>query len=191
VLAIARKALHLEYFVRPEHFDGLAKLLLVFSAAWAYMYFNDFLVPWYGQGPVEKVIQQLFERGVASPLWLLMLFSNVLLPWATLWSRRLRTSVPVVVAVSLFVQVGMYLERYLIVAVTLGRNELPFDWGHYTPQLAEILMTIGAFSLIGFLFLVFVKLFPLIPMWEIQEGQMLHALRRIGALVIPTRAELD
>jgi Ni/Fe-hydrogenase subunit HybB-like protein len=191
VLAIARKALHLEYFVRPEHFDGLAKLLLVFSVAWAYMYFNDFLVPWYGQGPVEKVIQQLFERGIASPLWLLMLFSNVVLPWATLWSRRLRTSVPVVVVVSLFVQVGMYLERYLIVAATLGRNELPFDWGHYTPQLAEILITIGAFSLIGFLFLAFVKLFPLIPMWEIQEGQMLHALRRIGALVLPTRAEMD
>jgi Ni/Fe-hydrogenase subunit HybB-like protein len=191
VLAIARRALHLEYFVRPEHFDGLGKLLLVFSAAWAYMYFNDYLVPWYGQGPAEKVIQQLFERGFASPLWLLMIFSNVLLPWATLWSRRLRTSVPVVVVVSLFVQVGMYLERYLIVSATLGRNELPFDWGHYTPHPAEILITIGAFSLIGFLFLVFVKLFPIIPMWEIQEGQVLHALRRIGALIVPTRAELD
>jgi len=191
VLAIIRRALHLEYFVRPEHFDGLGKLLLVFSVAWAYMYFNDYLVPWYGQEPAAKVIQQLFERGAASPLWLLMLFSNILLPWATLWSRRLRTSVPVVVVVSLFVQVGMYLERYLIVAVTLGRNELPFDWGQYTPHLAEILITIGAFSLIGFLFLVFVKLFPIIPMWEIQEGQMLHALRRIGALLVPTRAELD
>jgi hypothetical protein len=53
------------------------------------------------------------------------------------------------------------------------------------------LITIGAFSLIGFLFLVFVKLFPIIPMWEIQEGQMLHALRRIGALVVPTQTELD
>jgi molybdopterin-containing oxidoreductase family membrane subunit len=155
------------------------------------MYFNDFLVPWYGQGPTEKVIQRLFDRGYATPLWLLMLFSNVLLPWATLWSRRLRTSVPVVAAVSTFVQIGMYLERYLIVAVTLGRNELPFDWGSYIPRWPEILITIGAFSLIGLLFLVFVKVFPIIPLWEVQEGQMLRALRRIGAMVISTRAELE
>jgi molybdopterin-containing oxidoreductase family membrane subunit len=191
IMAIVRKTLHLEYFLRPEHFDGMGKLLLVFSVAWAYMYFNDFLVPWYGQGPTEKVIQRLFDRGYATPLWLLMLFSNVLLPWATLWSRRLRTSVPVVAAVSTFVQIGMYLERYLIVAVTLGRNELPFDWGSYIPRWPEILITIGAFSLIGLLFLVFVKVFPIIPLWEVQEGQMLRALRRIGAMVISTRAELE
>jgi molybdopterin-containing oxidoreductase family membrane subunit len=191
VLAIARKTLHLEYFLRAEHFDGMSKLILVFSLAWGYMYFNDFLVPWYGQGPVEKVILRIFDRGYASPLWFLMLFSNVLLPWATLWSRRLRTSIPVVVAVSLFIQIGMYLERYLIVAVTLGRNELPFDWGQYIPNPAEILITVGAFSLLGLLFLIFVKLFPIIPIWEVKEGQMLHALRRIGALVIRTTAEPD
>jgi Ni/Fe-hydrogenase subunit HybB-like protein len=191
VLAVVRKTLHQEHFLRPEHFDGMGKLILVFSLAWAYMYFNDFLVPWYGQGPAEKVIQRLLESGRASPMWLLMLFCNVLLPWATLWSRRLRTSIPVVVGVSLFVQVGMYLERYLIVAITLGRNELPFDWGQYVPHAAEILMTIGAFSLIGLLFLIFVKLFPIIPMWEVQEGQMLHALRRLGALVVPIKAEPD
>jgi molybdopterin-containing oxidoreductase family membrane subunit len=85
----------------------------------------------------------------------------------------------------------MYLERYLIVAVTLGRNELPFDWGSYIPRWPEILITIGAFSLIGLLFLVFVKVFPIIPLWEVQEGQMLRALRRIGAMVISTRAELE
>jgi molybdopterin-containing oxidoreductase family membrane subunit len=191
VLAIVRRTLHLENYLRAEHFDGMGKLLLVFSVAWAYMYFNDFLVPWYGQGPVEKVILRAFERGFASPLWLLMLFSNALLPWATLWSRRVRTSIPALAVISLFVQVGMYLERYLIVAVTLGRNELPFSWGRYTPRLPEILLTIGAFSLIGVLFLAFVKLFPIIPMWEIREGQMLHALRKVGALVVPTRAEVD
>ncbi|MEJ2208242.1 MAG: polysulfide reductase NrfD, partial [Anaerolineae bacterium] len=190
LMAILRRTLHLEYFLRPEHFDGMAKLLLLFSIAWAYMYFNDFLVPWYGQGPPEKVIQRLFERGQATPLWALMLFTNVLLPWVTLWSRRLRTSVSVVVAVSVMVQIGMYLERYLIVAVTLGRNELPFDWGSYLPRWPEILITIGAFSLVGLLFLLSVKLLPMIPLWEVQEGQMLRTLRRIGAEVLPTRAEL-
>jgi Ni/Fe-hydrogenase subunit HybB-like protein len=65
VLAIVRRTLHLEYFVRPEHFDGMGKLLLVFSVAWAYMYFNDYLVPWYGQEPVAKVIDAVQQHSAA------------------------------------------------------------------------------------------------------------------------------
>lgn len=191
VLAIARKALHLEYFLRAEHFDGMGRFLLVLSLAWAYFYFNDVLVPWYGQLPVDKTILQLFISGRAAPLWSLMVFSNLVLPAATLWSRRVRTFIPAMVVISIFVNIGMYLERYLIVAVSLGRNELPFDWGSYIPHWPEILITIGAFSLIGFLFLVFVKLFPIIPIWEVREGQMKQGLRRIGRDLVPTRVDPD
>jgi Ni/Fe-hydrogenase subunit HybB-like protein len=189
ILVIIRKPLHLEYFLRAEHFDGMGKFLLVLSLAWGYLYFNEFFVPWYGQGPVEKVILQSFTSDQAAPLWWLMVFSNFVLPLATLWSRRLRTSMPVILIVSIFVNIGMYIERYLIVAVTLGRNELPFDWGRYVPHLPEILITIGAFSLIGFLFIVFVKLFPIIPLWEIQLGQMEQGMRRIGRAIVPTRVD--
>jgi molybdopterin-containing oxidoreductase family membrane subunit len=189
VLAIARKTMHLEYFIRDEHFDSMGKFLLILSLAWAYFYFNDFLVPWYGQLPIDKVILQLFTGGGAAPLWWLMILANLVVPAATLWSRRVRTSLPALVAVSVLVNVGMYLERYLIVAVTLGRNELPFDWGSYIPHIPEILITVGAFSLIGFLFLAFAKLFPLIPIWEVYEGQMAHELRRIGRQAVPTRTD--
>jgi Ni/Fe-hydrogenase subunit HybB-like protein len=189
VLIIIRKALHLEYFIREEHFNGMGKFLLVLALAWGYFYFNDFLVPWYGQKPVDKSIVDLFTTGRAAPLWWLMIFGNFILPLATLWSRRLRTSLPVLFIVSVFVNIGMYLERYLIVAVMLGQNELPFDWGVYNLQLPETLITIGAFCLIGFLFLVFVKLFPIIPLWEIQLGQMEQGLRRIGRALVPTRVD--
>jgi Ni/Fe-hydrogenase subunit HybB-like protein len=191
VLAIARKALHLEYFLRAEHFDGMGRFLLVLSLAWAYFYFNDVLVPWYGQLPVDKSILQLFTAGRAAPLWSLMVFSNLILPATTLWSRHVRTSIPAMVVISIFVNIGMYLERYLIVAVTLGRNELPFDWGVYIPHWPEILITVGAFSLVGLLFLIFVKLFPIIPIWEVREGQMKQGLRRIGREVVPTRVDPD
>jgi Ni/Fe-hydrogenase subunit HybB-like protein len=191
VLILLRKALHLEYFLRAEHFDGLGKFLLVLSLTWAYFYFNDYIVPWYGQEPAIKVISHLFERGWASPLWYLMLFSNIVVPWATLWSRRLRTSIPAILVVSIFVQIGMYLERYLIVSTMLGYNELPFDWGVYVPHLPEILITIGAFSFVGFMYLVFTKFFPIIPVWEIQAGQVTQGLRRIGRAIVPTRADPD
>lgn len=189
VLALIRKAMHLEYFLRDEHFDGMGKFLLILSLTWAYFYFNDYIVPWYGQAPVEKVLFAWFEHGRAAPLWYLMLFSNIVVPWATLWSRRVRTSIPALFLVCVFVQIGMYLERYLIVPVTLGRNELPFDWGTYIPHLPEVLITIGAFAGVGLMYILVSRIFPLIPVWEVQEGQMLQGLRRIGRALIPTRAE--
>jgi Ni/Fe-hydrogenase subunit HybB-like protein len=188
-LAILRKTMRLDYFLRDEHFDGMGKFLLLLSMAWAYFYFNDYLAPWYGQGPAEKVLKDLLTHGWAAPLWLLMLFSNVVLPWATLWSRRIRTSTGALFFIAVFVQIGMYIERYLIIPVTLGRNELPFDWGIYVPHLPESLITVGAFALVGFLYVLISRIIPFIPVWEVLEGQMLHGLRRIGKALVQTRAE--
>jgi len=191
VLAIARKAMHLEYFLRDEHFDGMGKFLLLLSLAWAYFYFNDYLVPWYGQAPAEKILQQLYALGYIAPLWFLMLFSNIVLPWTTLWSRRIRTSIPAIFIISIFVQIGMYLERYIIIPVTLGRNEIPFSWGKYIPNWPESLITVGAFAFVGFLYIIFSRLIPLIPVWEVHEGQVMQGLRRVGKALIPTRSEPD
>ncbi|MEJ2349321.1 MAG: polysulfide reductase NrfD [Anaerolineales bacterium] len=191
VLILARKGMHLEYFLREEHFDGMGKFLLILSFAWAYFYFNDYIVPWYGQEPVEKILQQLFASGILAPVWILMLFSNVVLPWATLWSKRIRTSIPAMLFISIFVQIGMYIERYLIIPGSLGRNELPFSWGLYIPHLPESLITVGAVCLVGFLYILFSRIFPLIPVWEVYEGQVMRGLRRIGRALVPTRAEPD
>jgi Ni/Fe-hydrogenase subunit HybB-like protein len=190
VMAIARKAMHLEYFLRPEHFNGMAKFLLVLSLAWAYFYFNDYLVPWYGQAPVEKILQlAVFGAGYATPLWGLMLVSNIVIPWLTLWSKRIRTSIPALVVISIMVQVGMYLERYLIIPVTLSRNEFPYSWGLYIPNWPESVITVGAFALVGFLYLIFSRFFPLIPVWEVYEGQVMRTIRRIGRRLMPARSE--
>jgi Ni/Fe-hydrogenase subunit HybB-like protein len=191
VLAVARKAMHLQYFLRPEHFDGMAKFLLLLSLAWDYFYFNDILAPWYGGDPVEKTIFTLLTSGYAAPLFWLMIFSNVILPAATLWSGRIRRSIPALVVIAIFVQVGMYIERYLIIPVSLGQNWLPFDWGVYILHLPEALMTIGAVSLVVFAFFVVSRLFPLIPVWEVYEGQVLQGVRRIGRAFVKTRAEPD
>lgn len=188
VMIIVRKAMHLEYFIRQEHFDGMAKFLLLLSMTWAYFYFADYITSWYGQLPVEKILQNLFA-GAMSPLWYLMIFSNVVLPFATLWSKRIRNSKLALLIVAGFVVLGMYLERYLIVAVTLGRNEMPFSWGTYVPQLPETLITIGAFAFVPLMYILFSRLIPLIPVWEIQEGQLMQGLRRIGRALVSTRSE--
>ncbi len=188
-LVALRKFMHLEYFLRAEHFDGMATFLLVLSLTWAYFYFNDYLVPWYGQAPVEKILHQILETGWAAPLWFLMLFSNIVVPWATLWNRKIRTNLTALVFISIFVQIGMYLERYIIVPVSLGTNELPFSWGVYPPQWPESLITVGAFAFVAFNYILFTRFFPIIPLWEVREGQILHGLKRIGRAFVQTRSE--
>ncbi|MGB8647070.1 MAG: NrfD/PsrC family molybdoenzyme membrane anchor subunit [Anaerolineae bacterium] len=188
-MILIRKGMHLEYFIREEHFDGMAKFLLILSFGWAYFYFNDYIVTWYGNMPVDRAIADMMEKGWASPFWYVMLVSNILIPWVILWNKRWRTNLWILAFVCVFVQVGMYLERWIIVPVTLGRNYLPFDWGIYYPHLPETIITIGAFAMVFFLYLLASRFIPLIPVWEVQEGQMLQGLRRIGRAVLPTRVE--
>jgi Ni/Fe-hydrogenase subunit HybB-like protein len=191
VLAIVRKALHLEYFLREEHFDGMGKFLLILSLTWGYFYFNDYLLTWYANEPVMKVLFKLLSQGWAAPLWFTMLLANVVVPWLTLWFKRVRRSITALVLISLLVQVGMYLERYIIIPVTLGRNELPFDWGRYIPNWPESVITLGAFAFVGFMYILFSRVFPMIPVWEVQEGQLFRRLAQVGRALVPTHEEAD
>jgi molybdopterin-containing oxidoreductase family membrane subunit len=188
VMAIVRKAMRLEYFLRDEHFGGMAKFLLILSFAWAYFYFADYIVPWYGGEPLMHVIFDLFHRGWAAPLWFLMIFGNIILPWATLWSKRVRSSIPALIIICIYVQIGMYLERYLIVPVMSGYNELPFSWGVYIPR-AGVLLTIALLAMVALSYILFSRVFPLIPVWEILEGQILQGIQRIGRALVPSRSE--
>ncbi len=190
-LVLLRKLLHLEYFLRKEHLGGMGMFLLLLSLAWDYFYFNDYLVPWYGRDPGEKFIAALFQHGWVAPLWFLMLFSNVIVPPLMLFSKKGRQSIPRLLIAAVFVQVGMYLERYLIVPAGLGVNELPYSWGRYIMHLPEFAITVGAFTLVGFLYVISIKLLPIIPLWEIQEGQFLHSAKRIGKMWVQSKSEPD
>ncbi len=188
-LILIRKFLHLEYFLRKEHFNGMGMFMLLLSLAWGYFYFNDYLVPWYGGEPVEKVIAQVLSQGWLAPLWFLMLFANVVLPWATLGFKKIRTNLPALLIISIFVQIGMYIERYIIVPGGLTYNEFPSTWKVYIPHLPESLITVGSFGFVFFLYILFTRIFPIIPLWEVREGQLLHGLKRIGKALVETKAE--
>jgi molybdopterin-containing oxidoreductase family membrane subunit len=188
-LILLRKYLHLEYFLRAEHFNGMGMFLLLLSMVWTYFYFNDYLVPWFGNDPVEKALALMNSHGWAAPLWYMMLFSNIIVPCATLWSRRVRTSPPALLVIAIFVQVGMYIERFLIVPGTLSHNEIPASWGIYHPQIPESYISVGAFALVIFSYIIFTRIFPMVPLWEVREGQALHGMRQIGKAVVQTKAE--
>ncbi len=181
-----RHTLHLEYYIRAESLNGLALLLLLFSLVWDYFYFNDFIVTWYGQLPAEKAVLLTNTNGGGRALWWFMIFGNTILPFFTLWSRRIRTSPGALLAICSIIEVSLWIERYLITPVFLWIRYLPFDWSFYVPHAPEIIMTTGGFALIILGYVLSSKLIPIVPVNEVKQGQFLVQLRRVGRAIVHT-----
>ncbi|MEJ5225821.1 MAG: NrfD/PsrC family molybdoenzyme membrane anchor subunit, partial [Anaerolineales bacterium] len=123
VLVIIRASMkYMDYFIRPEHFDALGKLMLVVSMAWAYFFFNDYMVQWYGGDKVTHWVLEWHEYGPAGWIWFMMLITNVAIPWLTLWNKSIRRNPWLLFIIGLLINVGMWAERYIIVPVSLEIN---------------------------------------------------------------------
>lgn len=183
--------LHMDYFLRLEVFDSLGKLVLIFSMAWGYFFFNDFLLTYYSGDLGEKITLSSHMYGDRSWIWWGMIICNVGIPWLTLWNRRIRRTPAVMFIITLLINVGMYAERFTIIPMTLAEQRVPFLWGDYVPNVTDIAIVAGSFSLFIFLYLAASRLIPLVPVWEVQEGQMAHQLRKIGKTELPSVTELE
>ena len=126
-----------------------------------------------------------------APFWYTMLFFNVVVPWLTLWNMHIRRSILSLLLITIGINVGMYLERYIIVTGYLRRNHVPFNWGGYTPSIVEISLVIGALCTFLLFYGALSRLFPIIPVWEVVEGQLAHTLRRVGKARVSSVAELE
>jgi Ni/Fe-hydrogenase subunit HybB-like protein len=191
VLFLLRSTMkHYKYFIRPEHFNTIGMLMLLVSMAWAYFYLNDYIVPWYGGNVWDKTVQEFAEKGPLAPLWYIMLFCNIVVPWSILWNKKWRSTPWLLAITGLFINIGMWLERYIIIPEGLSINRMPFTWRLYFPGI-EVALTVGLFALFILLYMLASRLIPLIPVWEVQEGQESHILRKIGRAEIPTLSDLE
>lgn len=191
VLAIARATMkNMKYFIRPEHFDAIGKLMLIISMGWAYFFFNDYLVQWYGGDKWTDELLHWHEAGPLGWMWFLMLIVNVAIPWLVLWNKRWRSNPWVVFVVGLLINVGMYIERYIIVPISLTINRMPFTWRMYEPGI-EIPLSIGTVAFFILLYMIAAKLIPLVPVWEVQEGQMAHSIEKFGRETVVSVKELE
>jgi molybdopterin-containing oxidoreductase family membrane subunit len=166
-LNIIRRALHLERYLLPHHFQNLAKLLLLMSLLWLYFTFSEHLTVWYGNEPKEMNVFGARLRGRFAPEFWLMVFVNFVVPFVLLGIRRLRSITTATVA-SVGVLLGMWLERYLIIIPTLSLPRLSSAWGRYSPSWVEISITVATFAAMAALYLVFAKLFPIVSVWEFE-----------------------
>jgi len=181
-MLIFRKAYGLQGYLRPIHFRYLGQLLLVMALLWFYFTFTEYLTGYYG-GEVEemKVFWGKFW-GPFSPFFWGMVLTNFVIPLFCL-VRLERQTIGKVLTASLSVIVGMWLERFTIVVPTLSYPRLPFPEGIYWPTWVEWGETAGSFALFALFYLLFTKLFPIISIWEIQEGREV-GLREVEARLL-------
>ncbi|HYG78434.1 MAG TPA: NrfD/PsrC family molybdoenzyme membrane anchor subunit [Planctomycetota bacterium] len=163
-----RKIYGLEDFITARHLDNMAKVLLGTGLIVAYGYFMEHFMGWYSGNPYEMFVTHNRETGpYAITFWLLIL-CNVLVP-QLLWLRSIRTSVAALFVISLIVNVGMWMERFVIVITSLHRDFLPSSWDMYYPTFWDIATYAGTIGLFLTLFLLFIRLLPVISIFEMRE----------------------
>ena len=179
-MAIVRKVYHLERYLQPIHFNNLGLLLLVMACLWLYFTFAEHLTAWYGQGPVEMTVLNQKLTGRFAPFFWMMIVSCFVVPFTILANAKTRTIAGTVVA-SVFVNVGMWLERFTIVVPTLSNPRAPVHSFIYWPSWVEWSLMAGCFAAFILLYMVFTKLFPIVSIWELQEESAEAAAHRVLA----------
>ena len=168
VMYFLRKYMGFERYITQLHFDNLGKLLLVLSLLWTYINMLELFTGWYSgtSTEYEQLKYKLF--GFYAPLYWEMILFCAVAP-LLLISKRFRTSFVPMLILSIAINIGMYTERFLIISTTLSRQYLPETWRIYVPSLVEISIIVGSVAMFVTLFLLFVKIFPSISIYEVKE----------------------
>jgi molybdopterin-containing oxidoreductase family membrane subunit len=146
----------------------MSKLLLFTSLIVGYAYGMEYFLAWFSADPIE--IESFRWRGTgfyAGPFWI-MVFCNVVVPMS-LWFKRTRHSLKALFVISVFVNIGMWYERFVIIVTSLAHEFDPSAWQVYTPSLTEITIMVGSFAWFFFWFLLFAKTLPVISIAEVKE----------------------
>jgi molybdopterin-containing oxidoreductase family membrane subunit len=168
VMFVLRKFMNFGQYITELHFDNLGKLLLVLSLLWTYINIVEVFTGFYSNasGEIEALNYRLF--GFYALLYWEMIAFCAIAPLLCAF-KSFRTSFVPMLVLSIAINIGMYTERFLIVATSLSRQYLPDAWGLYTPSAVEISILLGTFALFTTLFLLFVKVFPSVSMYEVKE----------------------
>jgi Ni/Fe-hydrogenase subunit HybB-like protein len=168
VLAIPIRAVYrLEDFITMRHLQNMAKVMLATGMIVAYGYLMENFTAWYSANPFER--SQTLNRwtGPYAPVFWALIFFNILIP-QVLWLKRVRTSVRLLFLVALSVNVGMWLERFIIVVTSLHRDFLPSAWNMYYPTFWDWSTYIGTIGLFFALLFLFLRFLPMISIFEMR-----------------------
>ncbi|MBL4687790.1 MAG: polysulfide reductase NrfD [Nannocystaceae bacterium] len=158
----------MEHIITIKHLENMAKIILLTGSLVGYAYAMEFFIAWYSGNPYESFA--FVNRAFGDYWWAywIMLTCNVVTP-QFIWSKRIRRSATALFILSIFVNIGMWFERFVIVATSLHHDFLPSSWGYFTPTMWDVATLLGSFGLFFTLFLLFVRFLPLIALSEIKS----------------------
>ena len=167
LMVICRKAFRMERIITMRHFENMAKIIMLTGMMVGYAYSIEFFVAWYSGNPYEQFtfINRLF--GDYWWAYWTMVTCNVVIP-QVFWFKKARTSIPVLFTISIFVNIGMWFERFVIVVTSLHHDFLPGSWANYTPTFWDLATLAGSFGLFFTMFCLFVRFLPMVATAEVK-----------------------
>lgn len=180
LMTIARSIYGLENLITTKHLENMCKVILATGTIVGFAYGTEFFIAWYSANQYERFI---FINRAFGPYWWAywtMITCNVIVP-QFFWFKKLRTSVPVMFVLSIFINIGMWFERFVIIATSLHRDFLPSSWGYFRPTWVDIGTFAGTFGLFLTLFLLFLRFLPAIAISEV-KGVLHHQINTHGPL---------
>jgi Ni/Fe-hydrogenase subunit HybB-like protein len=162
-----RKMYGLEDFITMRHLENMGKVTLVTGMIVGYGYISEAFFGWYSANKYEGFM--IWNR-MFGPYWYMywtLILCNIITP-QFLWIRRVRTSTLGLFAVAMVVNVGMWLERFVIVVTSLHRDFLPSSWGMYYPTIWDWMTFIGTIGMFVTLFFLFIRFLPMISIFEMR-----------------------
>ncbi len=163
----ARAYFGLKDLVTPRHLEVMTKIILATGTMVGFAYAIEFFIAWYGGNGYEQFA--FINRALGPYAWAYwtMVVCNVVSP-QLFWFKKFRTTPWLMVVVCVFVNIGMWFERFVITVTSLSRDFLPSSWGYYSPTAIDVLMFVGSFGLFFTLFLLFCRYLPMVAMSEVK-----------------------
>ncbi|MFN8454466.1 MAG: quinol:electron acceptor oxidoreductase subunit ActD [Anaerolineae bacterium] len=163
-----RKVYRLEDFITARHLDNMGKVMLATGLIVAYGYLTETFTAWYSGNPYEAYAFLNRFGGPYAPVYWSLILCNILIPQA-LWFSRVRTHPLWLFLIAIVVNVGMWLERFVIIVVSLHRDFLPSSWGMFYPTVWDWLTFLGSLGLFFTAIFVFIRVLPMISIFEMRH----------------------
>ncbi|MEQ1744535.1 MAG: NrfD/PsrC family molybdoenzyme membrane anchor subunit [Saprospiraceae bacterium] len=167
LMVITRKVLKLEEYITINHIDSMNKVIVLTGTIVGVAYLTELFIAWYSGYIYEQFAFYNRVFGVYWWSYFGMMFCNVVSP-QLFWSRKIRRSIWWTFFLSIVVNVGMWFERFVIIATTLARDYLPSSWSYYSPTWVEISLFTGTIGLFFTLFLIFTRVAPVVAIAEVK-----------------------
>ena len=168
LLVIARKVFAIENLITIKHLERMNIIILLTGTMVGFAYITEFFIAWYSGVQYEQYafVNRMF--GPYAWAYWTMMTCNLIVP-QVFWVKKLRRNLTVMFVISIFVNIGMWFERFVIVTTSLHRDFLPSSWDYYTPTAVDALTFVGTFGLFFTLFFLFLRFVPMIAVSEVKN----------------------